>query len=428
MRAERGALMVAHLDPLGHARLILKAAAASAQRGDHVPDTIFALHHAAQVFRVNARWDDHVSALAVLSDVLIQRGMLMAACEVAAMGLGCEARADGRLACGTRLLWAGFWLDGRVEQQPALTTITTLAHGGGEGASLDAARVLALFGTCWRQTDPMALRLAAQAAVAQWPVSRPDPQADVWRRSADLLRDALRAVSESEEPPLAQDDREADSSWLRGLRALLQGWTHLQAGRLERAGDTLHEARQQALATGQLLLAWCGADLLAQVRQRQGRLDLAFACHRSAVQERADQLTRDWSPGGWRPAVIGEAGAGDAPVAWMVSEPPYLKKGVQYIETHVGERLDTNQLARACGVSRRTLELACRRYRDTTPRALIMDVKMRHAMSLLRSGTVSASEARYCVGYVSHDAFSRDFRKVFGCEPAAAACAQGLAA
>ena len=76
------------------------------------------------------------------------------------------------------------------------------------------------------------------------------------------------------------------------------------------------------------------------------------------------------------------------------------------------------ELAEALGVSRSTL---CRRLKaeaDLTPSALITDVRLAEAQSLLDEGE-PVTQVAYAVGYDTLSTFSRVFREQTGTSPSA---------
>ena len=83
----------------------------------------------------------------------------------------------------------------------------------------------------------------------------------------------------------------------------------------------------------------------------------------------------------------------------------------EYIETHLGEKLNVNDLTVRAGIGRRSLE---RRFKMATGNAIaeyVLRVKIEAAKKRLESGRLSIFEVMYEVGYADLGAFRNAFKK-----------------
>lgn len=90
---------------------------------------------------------------------------------------------------------------------------------------------------------------------------------------------------------------------------------------------------------------------------------------------------------------------------------------IDYIHTHINERLTTDDLAKAANVSRRTLYNLFKKSKGKTPHEYIFNVKMNHAITLLNSGRYSIKEIANMVGYDDSKTFSIVFKRWKGVSP-----------
>jgi AraC-like DNA-binding protein len=105
------------------------------------------------------------------------------------------------------------------------------------------------------------------------------------------------------------------------------------------------------------------------------------------------------------------------PVRQLSSKPPYVAAAIAWMEANLHQQIDIDDIVAASGVSRRTLEMGFRNFRNRTLAAELRQMRMQRARELLRSAAWSLSDVRLSVGYRSASAFSRDFRKAFGVAP-----------
>jgi len=122
----------------------------------------------------------------------------------------------------------------------------------------------------------------------------------------------------------------------------------------------------------------------------------------------------------------GAAGAGGVPPRELIErcnrvEAEVLRRAVEYITLSAQEPIGISDIARAAGVGPRALQLAFRRYADTTPWAYVRSVRLDRAHHDLeaadpRRDTVLAIANRW--GFTNRSRFSAEYRAAYGETPA----------
>ncbi|HJQ15414.1 MAG TPA: helix-turn-helix transcriptional regulator [Allosphingosinicella sp.] len=100
--------------------------------------------------------------------------------------------------------------------------------------------------------------------------------------------------------------------------------------------------------------------------------------------------------------------------------PFYVRNAEEYLRTHCQSDVTLGDLARATGVSTRTLFYGFRRWRNTTPMAYFKKMRLNLARDALRAGAktgASVTEVATSVGYWHLSRFSSDYRARFGEPP-----------
>ncbi len=101
-------------------------------------------------------------------------------------------------------------------------------------------------------------------------------------------------------------------------------------------------------------------------------------------------------------------------------EPYFLKRVDRLVEAHRGEALSVAELARASGVSWRTLENAFAEFRGTTVVAHLRNLRLDKARQALEAGEATVAEVATRFGFGSATTFALEFRKRFGIPPSRA--------
>jgi AraC-like DNA-binding protein len=101
----------------------------------------------------------------------------------------------------------------------------------------------------------------------------------------------------------------------------------------------------------------------------------------------------------------------------VATEPVYLALADAYIDAHPAGGVTLGDLAAACGVGMRSLQLAFQRHRGISPIAAARDKRLDFAAAALDTGdeTVAAVAARY--GFHSATTFANEFKRRFGMTP-----------
>ncbi|MBA8951635.1 AraC-like DNA-binding protein [Actinomadura namibiensis] len=98
-----------------------------------------------------------------------------------------------------------------------------------------------------------------------------------------------------------------------------------------------------------------------------------------------------------------------------------VRRAAAFIEDNAHRGIGLTEIAAAAGTSPRSLQAAFRRHLDTTPVALLHEVRLRRAHAdLLAAGpttgaTVAAIAARW--GFTHHGRFAAEYRRRFGRPP-----------
>jgi len=100
-------------------------------------------------------------------------------------------------------------------------------------------------------------------------------------------------------------------------------------------------------------------------------------------------------------------------------EPAYLAEAEALYLARLPHRLPLPVLARALGLSIRTLQAAARRHRQCTLGDMLRQQLMARARTLLRESPLSIAEVAQALGYQDASSLSRDVRRHFGCTPRA---------
>jgi AraC-like DNA-binding protein len=102
------------------------------------------------------------------------------------------------------------------------------------------------------------------------------------------------------------------------------------------------------------------------------------------------------------------------------AHPATLRRAVGYIDENAHRGISPADVAGACHVTIRTLQLAFRRHLDTTPSAYLRRVRLEHAHRDLvaappASTTVGAVAARW--GFTNHSQFTAHYHAAYGLPP-----------
>lgn len=169
--------------------------------------------------------------------------------------------------------------------------------------------------------------------------------------------------------------------------------------------------------------------------------DLALDCHSSggglissAIKMVAEQLGQAQSPLG-HPAVaarfeefIVNALLHGQPHNYLeaianeqrAATPKQVRRAEDYIHAHIGEAVRLSQIAAAAGCSVRSLQLAFRMFRNTTPIAMLKQARLEQAHAELLDAepdatTVTEIAVKY--GFYNLGRFAQDHKRVFGQSP-----------
>ena len=119
------------------------------------------------------------------------------------------------------------------------------------------------------------------------------------------------------------------------------------------------------------------------------------------------------------PVFVPPLGVSERETTGLVSHgDPLVRRAMVYLRAHVGDVFGMGDLARALGVSERTLSRVFRERADTTPAAELRALRIRKAMSLLRSTEFPLDYIAHVAGFTHASHFVNSFRDVTGETPA----------
>nr|WP_180166558.1 AraC family transcriptional regulator [Stenotrophomonas sp. SbOxS2]NYT99407.1 AraC family transcriptional regulator [Stenotrophomonas sp. SbOxS2] len=95
-----------------------------------------------------------------------------------------------------------------------------------------------------------------------------------------------------------------------------------------------------------------------------------------------------------------------------------VRRAVTWIRDHAYETLRTKALCEASGMSRASLHRHFQAMTGFSPLQYQKQLRLQEAHRLLLSGSHSASDAAFAVGYESASQFGREYRRQFGTPPA----------
>ena len=90
---------------------------------------------------------------------------------------------------------------------------------------------------------------------------------------------------------------------------------------------------------------------------------------------------------------------------------------VRTLEEHIKERLTQADIARLCSMSEASLKKTFSKYTGIGIMTYFTQMKIRHAMEMLESGT-GINETAECLGFCDRNYFSTVFKRVTGKSPA----------
>jgi AraC-like DNA-binding protein len=117
--------------------------------------------------------------------------------------------------------------------------------------------------------------------------------------------------------------------------------------------------------------------------------------------------------------LIGSYGMSRPMEAVGVLPPQYsdLSRIVSHARREIARGVTVKALAKVAHMSLSTLERTVRRHLRITPQELLQRIRMNRARHLLTASSLKIGEIALECGYESFSAFSRAFRKAYGCAP-----------
>lgn len=94
-----------------------------------------------------------------------------------------------------------------------------------------------------------------------------------------------------------------------------------------------------------------------------------------------------------------------------------IKEAMELMESNLAEPLQSDDIARLVGVSRRQLERLFRQHLDALPSRYYLELRLKHARRQLRQTTQSILQVGLSCGFASGAHFSTAYRNYFGYTP-----------
>lgn len=177
------------------------------------------------------------------------------------------------------------------------------------------------------------------------------------------------------------------------------GWSYLL---LESAPGALEEVAAEIPGRAAPAPAW--------VASRDAALSVAFARWAQAEERGEGGLEADSLAWEAMAALAGAAGAKAG------REPAAVRHAVGYLEAHYAEPVSLDRLAAVAGVSRFHLAHAFKREVGLPPHAYQTQLRVTHAMRMLRRGW-TISRAAFATGFAAQSHLHRHFKRVLGITP-----------
>lgn len=101
--------------------------------------------------------------------------------------------------------------------------------------------------------------------------------------------------------------------------------------------------------------------------------------------------------------------------------PGHVRRATEFIEAHVSEPIDVEDIVMASGVSMRSLYDGFRRFRGTSPMQFLRTLRLRRVREDLSAadGTITVSEVAARWGFYQFGRFAAQYRQLFGETPSA---------
>jgi len=137
---------------------------------------------------------------------------------------------------------------------------------------------------------------------------------------------------------------------------------------------------------------------------------------------RAERPDEDWADAllDWAVEALSELqGIELPPLAEAASAERHVRSAEDFMRENVATISQIAEIARACGISTRTLEDAFRRVRHRTPVRVLNDLRLEEARRLLNSaaGPDTVTEAALCCGITHFGRFAQSYRRLYGEKP-----------
>ncbi len=146
---------------------------------------------------------------------------------------------------------------------------------------------------------------------------------------------------------------------------------------------------------------------------------IAFGMHRSQVQEQPSNLLALLGEGVVRLVfdhILGDTGGSKCA---QLAAPPHIKAAVKYMHAHLHQPLSVAEIAGACGVSVRSLQIGFRQFCQASPLEYLRRLRLEavHRELALPENRLPVAEVASKWGFVHLGRFSSDYLAAYGMRP-----------
>jgi AraC-like DNA-binding protein len=199
---------------------------------------------------------------------------------------------------------------------------------------------------------------------------------------------------------------------------LCVGTAYRVAGHLKPAERSLAHALDTARRLGQWRVARHALYEQSLIEARRQDFAAAYAAmaelHGAARTAPGPVGERPW----WARPARPEPSGGTEPAVGHRTAAMHVRRATSHIQDHLGAKLSVADVAQACGVSRRTLEVAFRTELQTSVADYVRDLRLQAVAQRLANTQLPIKRIAHDLGYGSASSLSRDFRRATGCPPA----------
>lgn len=105
-------------------------------------------------------------------------------------------------------------------------------------------------------------------------------------------------------------------------------------------------------------------------------------------------------------------------LGWKFTQNALTNEVIQYIQTHYGEKVEVNDLAKQFYTTASHIARTFKKNMGTNVISYLHQVRIEHAAAMLRNGDMGIKEISEACGYENLNNFYKYFKDAYGCTPA----------